>query len=67
MAHSHRADHAEQTRDLQAYLTWRNAHNRHPDVLAAARRERARVRAARKDCAGEDTPGATSPSLHDNT
>lgn len=44
MAHSHRADHAEQTRDLQAYLTWRNAHNRHPDVLAAARRERARVR-----------------------
>ena len=44
MAHSHRADHAEQTRDLHAYLTWRNAHSRHPDVLAAARRERARVR-----------------------
>ena len=44
MAHSNRAHHAEQTRDLHAYLTWRNAHNRHPDVLAAARRERARVR-----------------------
>lgn len=44
MAHSHRAHHAEQTRDLHAYLTWRNANNRHPDVLAAQRRERARVR-----------------------
>ena len=44
MAHSHRAHHAEQTRDLHAYLTWRNAHNRHPDVIAAQRRERARVR-----------------------
>lgn len=44
MAHSHRAHHTEQTRDLHAYLTWRNAHSRHPDVLAAARRERARVR-----------------------
>jgi len=44
MAHSHRANHAEQTRDLQAYLRWRNANNRHPDVLAAQRRERARVR-----------------------
>lgn len=44
MAHSHRADHAEQTRDLHAYLVWRNANNRHPDVIAAQRRERARVR-----------------------
>lgn len=44
MAHSHRADHAEQTRDLHAYLAWRNANSRHPDVLAAQRRERARVR-----------------------
>lgn len=44
MAHSHRSHHAEQTRDLHAYLTWRNAHSRHPDVIAAQRRERARVR-----------------------
>jgi len=44
MAHSHRAHHAEQTRDLHAYLTWRNTNARHPDVLAAQRRERARVR-----------------------
>jgi hypothetical protein len=32
------------TRDLQAHLRWRNAHARHPDVLAAQRRERARIR-----------------------
>jgi hypothetical protein len=31
-------------RGLQAYLRWRSANNRHPDVLAAQRRERARVR-----------------------
>ena len=44
MAHSHRTDHTEQTRDLQAYLRWRNANNRHPEVIAAQRRERARIR-----------------------
>jgi len=33
--------------DLHAYLRWRNANNRHPDVLAAQRRERARVRSER--------------------
>ena len=44
MAHSNRANHAEQTRDLHAYLAWRNAHARHPDVITAQRHERARVR-----------------------
>jgi hypothetical protein len=43
MAHSHRAHQAGQTRDLHAYLLWRNANSRHPDMLAAQRRERARV------------------------
>jgi hypothetical protein len=33
-----------QTRHLQDYLGWRNANARHPDVLAAQRRERARIR-----------------------
>ena len=33
---------------LQAYLRWRNANARHPDVLAAARRERARIRSQRQ-------------------
>src|SRR3954454_14260986 len=34
-------------RRLQAYLRWRNTHARHPDVLAAQRRERARIRSER--------------------
>ncbi|QHC26756.1 integrase [Streptomyces sp. GS7] len=33
-----------QTRALHRYLRWRNANARHPDVLAAQRRERARIR-----------------------
>jgi hypothetical protein len=33
---------------LQDYLRWRNANARHPDVLAAQRRERARVRSDRQ-------------------
>lgn len=33
-----------QTRALHAYLRWRNANARHPDVLDAQRKERARVR-----------------------
>ncbi|GHK05677.1 hypothetical protein SY2F82_74740 [Streptomyces sp. Y2F8-2] len=33
-----------QTRALHAYLRWRNDNARHLDVLAAQRRERARVR-----------------------
>jgi hypothetical protein len=32
-----------QTRALHAYLRWRNADARRPDVLAAQRRERARI------------------------
>jgi DDE superfamily endonuclease len=36
--------HAVLARRLQAYLRWRNANARHPGVLAAQRRERARVR-----------------------
>ena len=32
---------------LQEYLRWRNADARHPDALAAQRRERARIRSER--------------------
>lgn len=39
--------HRALARDLHAYLGWRNANARHPDVLAAQRRERARVRSER--------------------
>ena len=37
-------NHTVLARKLQAYLRWRNTHHRHPDVLAAQRRERARIR-----------------------
>jgi hypothetical protein len=39
--------HVVLARDLQAYLRWRNANARHPDVIAAQRKERARVRSER--------------------
>jgi hypothetical protein len=43
---------------LQDYLRWRNAHARHPDVLAAQRRERARIRSERQQCRGRPKPKA---------
>jgi transposase len=46
-ANSDYLNHVVLARDLQAYLRWRNANNRHPDVLAAQRRERARIRSER--------------------
>jgi hypothetical protein len=36
-------NHTAQTRALHAYLRWRNTNVRHPDVLAAQRRERAAI------------------------
>jgi len=45
------SDHRNHTvlaRRLHAYLRWRNANARHPDVLAAQRRERARIRSERQ-------------------
>jgi hypothetical protein len=44
IANSHHRNHTVQTCVLHAYLRWRNANTRHPDVLAAARRECARIR-----------------------
>lgn len=44
LANSNHPNHTVQTRSLHAYLRWRSAHARHPDVLAAQRRERARIR-----------------------
>ena len=40
-------NHSVLARDMQAYLRWRNANARHPDVIAAQRRERARIRSKR--------------------
>ncbi|MEU9107341.1 transposase [Streptomyces xanthophaeus] len=44
LANSNHPNHTVQTRALHAYLRWRNAHAHHSDVLAAQRRERARIR-----------------------
>ncbi|MFF7098120.1 IS630 family transposase [Streptomyces rubradiris] len=44
IANSNHPSHTVQTRALHAYLRWRNANARHRDVLAAERRERARIR-----------------------
>ncbi|WJK33177.1 hypothetical protein O7610_21010 [Solwaraspora sp. WMMA2065] len=48
MASSNHPNHTVLAREVQKYLRWRNANARHPDVLAAHRRERARVRSERQ-------------------
>jgi transposase len=58
MAGSNPANHATLARDLQAYLRWRNTNARHPDVLAAQRRERARIRSERHQRWGRPRPRA---------
>ncbi|WP_405136424.1 IS630 family transposase [Nocardia sp. NBC_01388] len=45
---SNHPNHTILAEKLQAYLRWRNANARHPDVLTAQRRERARVRSERQ-------------------
>jgi transposase len=47
VAGSNHPNHVVATRAMQAYLRWRNANTRDPGVLAAQRRERARVRSER--------------------
>ncbi|RZD70701.1 IS630 family transposase [Streptomyces albidoflavus] len=44
LANSNHRSHPAQTRSLRRYLRWRNANARHPDILAAQRKERARIR-----------------------
>lgn len=44
LANSNHPNHTAQSRALHAYLRWRNADTRHPNVLATQRRERARNR-----------------------
>jgi phosphatidylserine/phosphatidylglycerophosphate/cardiolipin synthase-like enzyme len=48
MSGSVHPNHAVLARKLQDYLRWRNANARHPDILAAQRRERARIRSERQ-------------------
>jgi hypothetical protein len=47
MGASNHPNHWALARRLQAYLRWRNVNARHPDILAAQRRERARIRSER--------------------
>jgi transposase len=55
VAGSNHPNHTVATRSLHAYLRWRNANARHPDVLAAQRRERARIRSERQHRWGQPT------------
>jgi transposase len=48
MDSSNHPNHVVLARELHAYLRWRNANARHPDILAAQRRERARIRSERQ-------------------
>ena len=51
-------NHAVLARRLHSYLRWRNANARHPGVLAAQRRERARIRSERQHRWGRPQPKA---------
>lgn len=44
LANSNHPNHTVQTRALHRYLRWRNTNARRPEILAAQRRERARIR-----------------------
>jgi transposase len=48
MGGSNHPNHTVLASRLQAYPRWRNANARHPDILAAQRRERARIRSERQ-------------------
>jgi hypothetical protein len=58
MGNSDYRNHPPLARRLQDYLRWRNAHARHPDVLAAQRRERARRHSERQQRWGRPKPTA---------
>jgi transposase len=58
MGSSDHPNHPALARRLQDYLRWRNTHARHPDVLAAQRRERARIRSERQQRWGRPKPKA---------
>jgi transposase len=58
MGGSDHRNHTVLARKLQDYLRWCNANARHPDVLAAQRREQARVRSERQQRWGRPRPKA---------
>ena len=58
MGNSDYPGHTVLARRLHAYLRWRNAHARHPGVLGALRRGRARIRSGRQQRWGRPRPEA---------
>jgi hypothetical protein len=58
MSNSDYRNHPALARKLQAYLRWRNAQGSLPDMLAAQRRERARIRSERQQRWGRPKPEA---------
>ena len=56
MSGSNHPNHTVLATALQDYLRWRNANARHPDVIAAQRRERARIRSERQRRWGRPAP-----------
>ncbi|MDH6455545.1 hypothetical protein M2155_008044 [Streptomyces sp. SAI-119] len=60
LANSNHSNHTVQTRLLHGYLRWRDNNARHPDVLAAQRKERARIR-SEKGIGGEAAHSPTRP------
>jgi hypothetical protein len=58
MGGSDHRNHPALARKLQACLRWRNARARHPGVLAAQRRGRARLRSERQQRWGRPEPEA---------
>ncbi|GAB2806720.1 hypothetical protein GCM10027176_09660 [Actinoallomurus bryophytorum] len=56
MGNSDHPNHTVLARRLHAYLRWRNTNARHPDILAAQRRERARIRSERGQRWGRPPP-----------
>ena len=56
MGASNHRNHTVLATALQDYLRWRNANARHPDVIAAQRRERARIRSERQRRWGRPAP-----------
>ena len=58
IANSNHPNHTVLAGRLQQHLRWRNANARHPDVLDAQRRERARIRSERHQRWGRPRPQA---------
>jgi hypothetical protein len=61
MCGSNHRNHTVLATALPDYLRWRNANARHPDVLEAQRRERARIRSERQRRWAELHPARPSP------